>query len=338
VTAVDDAVYIAAIATGSTSNYPYSLQTLSYDSALFSQPSFLYPAISGQLDGGANAQSTGTGTVYSYCVGQLCPTPNNGYDHASNLLGYTDTVMGTWSFSYDTLNRLAGAADTAPVPPPANLQPVNPNTSYCWAYDAFGNRLQQAGSNAAFQSNSGGANPCQPQSSASYSNTCAQYNGTVNGTGNNQISASSQNVNQAKGYDASGDVTYDGQNQYLYDAEGRICAVASTVRGTTTMTGYLYDAEGTRVAKGSIQSMTSCDPTLNGFKTINDYVLGLGGEQVTEMGIDTTAGSGTITLAWQHTNVWAGGKLLGTDDKVGLHFYLDDPLGTRRAKPTTPAS
>jgi len=25
-------------------------------------------------------------------------------------------------------------------------------------------------------------------------------------------------------YDAAGDVTYDGANQYLYDAEGRICA------------------------------------------------------------------------------------------------------------------
>jgi hypothetical protein len=27
------------------------------------------------------------------------------------------------------------------------------------------------------------------------------------------------------GYDPSGNVTYDGINQYLYDAEGRICAV-----------------------------------------------------------------------------------------------------------------
>jgi RHS repeat-associated protein len=61
-------------------------------------------------------------------------------------------------------------------------------------------------------------------------------------------------------------------------------------------------------------------------------VLGLGGEQVTEMGVDTTAGSGTTTLAWQHTNVFAGGKLLGTYDKDGLHFYFDDPLGTRRAQ------
>jgi RHS repeat-associated protein len=127
-------------------------------------------------------------------------------------------------------------------------------------------------------------------------------------------------------------VTDDVKNQYLYDAEGRICAVASTlVASMTTYTGYLYDADGTRVAKGTI-SKWSCDPSTNGFTTINDFVLGLGGEQVTEMGIDTTAGSNVTTLAWQHTNVWAGGKLLGTYDKTGLHFYLDDPLGTRRAQ------
>jgi RHS repeat-associated protein len=136
-----------------------------------------------------------------------------------------------------------------------------------------------------------------------------------------------QNVN-----DPSGDVTYDGINQYLYDAEGRICAVATTpIPSMTVLTGYIYDAGGTRVAKGTISSW-SCNPAVNGFKTVNDYVLGLGGEQVTEMGVDTTAGSGTTTLAWQHTNVFAGGKLLGTYDKDGLHFYFDDPLGTRRAQ------
>jgi hypothetical protein len=85
----------------------------------------------------------------------------------------------------------------------------------------------------------------------------------------------------------------------------------------TTYTGYLYDADGTRVAKGTIRKW-SCDPSTNGFTTTNDFVLGLGGEQVTEMGIDTTAGSSATTLAWQHTNDWVGGKLLGTYDKT---FY-----------------
>jgi len=129
-------------------------------------------------------------------------------------------------------------------------------------------------------------------------------------------------------------VTFDGIYSYLYDADGRICAVANTpMPGMTTMTGYVYDASGTRVAKGTI-TVWSCDPGVNGLATSSDYILGLGGEQVTEMGVNSTVSGSTTTnsLTWQHTNVWAGGKLLGTYDKDGLHFYFDDPLGTRRAQ------
>ena len=93
----------------------------------------------------------------------------------------------------------------------------------------------------------------------------------------------------------------------------------------TTMTGCIYDAEGRRVAKGSINTW-SCDPTLNGFAPANDYVLGLAGEQVTEMGMDPNG------LAWQHTNGFHDGKLLATCDRDGLHFHLTDILGTRRAQ------
>jgi RHS repeat-associated protein len=35
---------------------------------------------------------------------------------------------------------------------------------------------------------------------------------------------------------------------------------------------------------------------------------------------------------WQHTNVTAGGSLIATYDTTGLHFYLNDALGTRRAQ------
>jgi hypothetical protein len=48
---------------------------------------------------------------------------------------------------------------------------------------------------------------------------------------------------------------------------------------------------------------------------MNDYVLGLGGEQVTEMGMDSNG-----SMAWQHTNVYAGGKPLATVDPNGVHF------------------
>jgi len=125
------------------------------------------------------------------------------------------------------------------------------------------------------------------------------------------------------------DVVNDGVNAYLYDAEGRICAV-NTGSG---LVGYLYDAAGNRVAKGSISTM-SCDISLNtngvptnGFTQTAGYVVGPSGEQLTEVD-----GSGN----WRHTNVYAGGKLIGTYDgnvsSPTLHFHFDDPLGTRRAQ------
>jgi hypothetical protein len=36
---------------------------------------------------------------------------------------------------------------------------------------------------------------------------------------------------------------------------------------------------------------------VNGFKPMNDYVVGLSGEQVTEMGMNSSG-----VMAWQHIN------------------------------------
>ena len=46
-----------------------------------------------------------------------------GHHHVGD---YKDSVMGTWAFNYDNLNRLAGAQAA---------QPGNSFTNYCWSYD-----------------------------------------------------------------------------------------------------------------------------------------------------------------------------------------------------------
>jgi RHS repeat-associated protein len=123
-------------------------------------------------------------------------------------------------------------------------------------------------------------------------------------------------------------MTNDLQNQYLYDAEGRVCAVQGpSVAGVTPMTGYLYDAEGRRVGKGTI-TQWNCNTDSNGFTLTNEYVLGQSGEQVTEFNGDN----------WVHTNAYAGGQLIATYDTANggnynnpaLHYQLADWLGTRR--------
>jgi RHS repeat-associated protein len=151
---------------------------------------------------------------------------------------------------------------------------------------------------------------------------------------NRMTSTNERGVTAQVTYDASGNVTWDGVNYYLYDAESRICAVASTAAGTPIMTGYMYDADGIRVSKGAIQQW-SCNPTTAQYATQTDYIIGPGGEQMSEYAMQPGN-----TMAWVHTNVWAAGRLLATyaqdsssTAQQGLiHFYFDDPLGSRRAQ------
>jgi RHS repeat-associated protein len=222
------------------------------------------------------------------------------YDPVGNVSQYTDTIMGTWGFSYDSLNRLKASSATWPDGTPQYS---------CWQYDSFGNRTMQN-----LLSNS-----CSTQSASTW-----VYGANNRVTGVIPPSGTSASASPSPlAYDQAGNVLSDTgtANQYLYDAEGRICAVSSpSVFGGNTLTGYLYDADGTRTSKGTITAW-SCDPTTNGFQFTENYVLGPGGEELTMYD-----GQGN----WQRTNVYAGGKLLGTYDTLGLHFHLTDPLGTRR--------
>lgn len=118
-------------------------------------------------------------------------------------------------------------------------------------------------------------------------------------------------------------MTQDDQNQYLYDAEGRICAVHDFLNGQ--MMGYLYDADGNRVGKGTITSF-SCNTATNGFSLTSGEVLSLDGQQLTEYG--------TSVAQPLHTNVWVAGQLMATDtlnqSPVVLSYEFEDWLGTRR--------
>lgn len=135
-------------------------------------------------------------------------------------------------------------------------------------------------------------------------------------------------------YDAAGNVINDNLYHYLYDAEGRLCAVQDLIGDGVT--AYVYDAEGRRVASGALSSWpTSCvNPTNPVVFTLGtSYVLGLGGEQVSEIAV-----SGSYNL-WQHTNVFAGGRLLASYtgnnpylSGTSTYIALNDWLGTKRAE------
>jgi RHS repeat-associated protein len=82
----------------------------------------------------------------------------------------------------------------------------------------------------------------------------------------------------------------------------------------------------------------SCDLTVNGYQPTADFIVDLAGAQMTELAVD----EGGAVVA-QHTNVSAAGMLIATYDNAGnlpagtsgytgLHFYLNDALGSRRVQ------
>jgi YD repeat-containing protein len=249
VIAVGDTLFMEATTPGAASNsISYTVQNTGWDMNDFSQPSFPASTLSGNFTGGVDAGSStqGSHTVYRY-IGS--------YADAGDLLSYTDSVMGTWNFSYDTLDRLVSGT-------PAAGSTINNGLSLCWAYDAFGNRTAQQ--------TLSGACPTLP----SVPTATAAYNMK------NQVTWVQDSAPTGFTYDGAGNVICDGAvvngvcegtHSYIYDGEGRICAVKSEpISGTSTMTGYIYDADGRRVAKGSITNMNSCDPSLNGFQASSE--------------------------------------------------------------------
>jgi len=129
-------------------------------------------------------------------------------------------------------------------------------------------------------------------------------------------------------------VINDGTNRYVYDPEGRICAVWSP---GPVYTQYVYDANGQRVAKGTIPATdwptagNTCNaPTAaNGFTLTAQYLRGQSGDQDIEL-----TGSGQLA----HQNIFEGGGLAATYwnynspavPEYELSYNFNDWLGSKR--------
>jgi hypothetical protein len=214
------------------------------------------------------------------------------YDGNSNVTGYNDSAAGSWSVTNDALHRLLKSTGT--------LKGVA--STFQDTYDHFGNRNVET-----FQS---GSNEMQPSPYLNFP------------TGNNRAANWT--------YDNAGNLMSDGTNNYLYDAENRLCAVQQIFSGS--LIGYVYAANGPRLGKGNLTSFT-CDVTknglliANGLALTNAYMVGPQGERLEEV-------NGNFSLL--HYNVFWEGRLLGTFSgttyaQSNWHFALNDWLGTKRA-------
>lgn len=228
--------------------------------------------------------------IYSYQV------PAGGYTANGNIAAINDSVNGNWTYKYDPLNRLQTAnASTG----------TYANQYGCWSYDSFGNRTAE----------SFGGTSC-PSLETSVAAT-ASYNG------NNQFSGTAGNSAKFQ-YDNAGDVATDPLNTYLYDGEGRLCAVKNS---NQSVYQYVYDAEGRRVVKATLTSWPSAcfvPSSAPGFSATALYLRGSSGMQVTEL---------TGTRAWAHTNFFGGPAPMVTYASSGwaFSFHFTDYLGSRRA-------
>lgn len=252
------------------------------------------------------------GALYGYSITDT--NGNSGYDAAGNITAYQDTVNQRWTLAYDTLNRLASASQyyyTAAFPTPA-APGGGMQQFFCWVYDSFGNRQRQAVSGTPFSDFSS----CNPPGSDSVTMD-QQYAG-----GTNRLTSA---PGLAFAYDDAGNIIEDGRFKYLYNEEGKLCAVMANATAPYGATGYLYNAEGQRVAKGSLSSF-SCDFSSNGFTMTNEYIPGPDGNMLTEV-----AWSGSTPTPLR-TYAYAGGQLAATLDSNGTHYQLSDWLGSRRVQ------
>jgi RHS repeat-associated protein len=261
--------------------------------------------------------------VYAYSITTSTANPlapptlaTSGYDATGNVTAYSDLINGTWSqIKYDSLNRLVAAGQ-------GPLGSATPTSYDCWAYDSFGNRTIQASSNSQPLAGS-----CQPSGTPTvYSVASMTYNdGTNRITGRSQTTLANTTPIATPVYDngsnTTGEITGDQTFGYLYDARGKICAA----HGADGWMGYIYDAEGARVAKVPLPSApTSCDPNTNGIlanvSMATLYVIGPHSETMTEV----------VGGTWTKTHVSANGIQVASYDGSGIHFHIQDWLGTRR--------
>jgi RHS repeat-associated protein len=276
------AITVTANQAGTADNgLPVTLSSATDEPTFFSSASF--SGTSGTLSGGVNGTTT-PATVYNYTIGS---GGASGYAANGNLVAYTDLMNGGWSLNYDNVNRVSSATATSGA--------WN-NLTLSWTYDSFGNRKTQTPS---------GQNIAAPVPQAQ----------TFSYPSQNRIS--NYGVN---GYDVAGNVLNDQINNYLYDPEGRLCAVSYFNGMATEYMLYLYDGEGRRVAKVSNPTF-SCTLASMGSTLQETYLLGPSGEHITELG---QAG------AFLRSNVYANGQLLATYTNNATYFALNDWLGSKR--------
>jgi len=218
------------------------------------------------------------GLTYAYGT-----APNNN----GQITSITDSMDNGRSvtYTYDGLARLS----TAVTPGSANYAAWGLKQTY----DRYGNRWSQTAI-------SGCTGQTCPQPSVSFNAATNRINST------------------GYAYDANGNMTNDGVNTLVYDAENR----STSASNGSSAGAYIYDGNGLRVEK--------CVPNCTSPTTYTTYVFS-GSKVVAEYD------NGAAPSAPSREYVYGGSALLAKIDSSGTKYYHQDQLSNRLVTSSTGA-
>ncbi len=239
----------------------------------------------------------GTGTQYSFLSGTLANS--YGYDAASNRTSFTDPAGATSTYSYDTLNRLTGLANS------------NSGT-FGFGYDALGRRTTLTRPN--------GVNTSYTYDNLSRLLSVLHNAGSLPGSTSYTYDAVGNRTSKTALQEASPDPVSVTSN-FSYD---NIYQLTQAVVGGSTAESFTYDAVGNR--------LTSLDPASYSYNSSNELTSTSAATYTYDNNGNTlskTDSGGTTSYAWDYENRLASVALPGTGGGVSFNY---DPIGRRIRK------
>ena len=261
----DGLARLSQVSTGTT-NY---LSNVSYNAA--SQPTGVQYGNGVQAAFSYNAQMQLQTLAYTKSGSAIFSlTYNYGTGDNGQIQGITDNVDNgrTAAYSYDAWSRLKTAQTTGST--------NYPQWGLSWGYDRYGNRLNQT----------------------TTAGSTYQGSFTVDPT-TNHITGSPY------AYDLSGNMTNDGLNTLVYDAENRVTSSG----GTLGSGSYAYDGNSLRVSK-SVSGATTVY-IFSGSKVVAEYA------------------SGATPTSPSKEYIYAGSQLLATISGSTTSYHVPDHLSPR---------
>ena len=238
----------------------------------------------------------GTTTTYSFLPN--VPFSNSySYDADSNRTGYTAPDSSTNTYTYDTLNRLIGLANSWAG-------------SFGYSYDSLSRRTQMTRPNGI---------------STNYTyDSLSRLLSVLHQTGGSTIDGAVYTLDAAGNRTAKTDDLAGVTSNYTYD---KIYELTQVMQGANTTESYSYDPVGNRLSSLGVPSYTVNSSNELTSDSNASYTYDQNGNTISK-----TNSSGTTSYSWDFENRLTSATLPGSGGTVNFKY---DPFGRRIQKAFT---